>query len=263
MARTKFPLALVALVFSQLPAMAQSALAQAQDSTATSLGPGTAATPGNTTRHLPKPPSLLLDISTMPLQKLPAQHSLQPQYLLSSYLPQQDNFQLRNHDKTLGRKLLRGSLLIGGVELGGMVVLTLLPKEITKWEDDYIDDAKDNLISAWTRPPVWDKDDWVINYIGHPYAGSIYYNAIRSQDATIFESFMFSTVQSAIWEYVIEGIAEQPSIQDLIVTPVAGAIIGEFTHKATLNMRKNGFGFWEKVFVLVLNPTYWANNGFH
>lgn len=169
---------------------------------------------------------------------------------------------LRNQDRPLGRKILRGAFLIGSVELGGMIILNLMPKEITKWESDYIKSAKKNLARSFTQPPVWDKDEWAINYIGHPYAGSIYYNALRSQGATIFQSFAFSTVESAIWEYVIEGIAEQPSIQDLIITPVLGSVVGELTHIATLRMRRNGFNFLEKAFVIVLNPTYWANNGF-
>lgn len=143
----------------------------------------------------------------------------------------------------------------------GMGILILLPKRITHWDDDWIKDAMVNLKTSWTSPPIWDKDDWGLNYVGHPVAGSYYYNAMRSQNATIVQSFAFSTLQSNFWEYVVEGIAERPSIQDLVITPIGGIILGEATHLLTLRMRRNGFNFAEKAFVLVFNPLYAINNG--
>lgn len=173
-----------------------------------------------------------------------------------------EGFKLRNQDRTLGRKLLRAELLIGGSELTGMGILVALPKSVTKWEDDWMQSAAQNLKRAWTKPPVWDKDEWAINYIGHPLAGAMYYNALRSQGATRMESFVYSTVQSTFWEYVVEGIAEQPSIQDLIYTPVVGSFIGELAHLATLRMKYRGFNTLEKIIVTVINPTYVLNNGY-
>ena len=169
---------------------------------------------------------------------------------------------LRNEYNSFWKKAGRGELLIGGIEVIGMVTLMLMPKEVTKWEPDWIKAAKENLIRAFSTPPVWDKDDWILNYVGHPIVGTYYYNAVRSQNATRWQSFLFATVQSCIWEYVIEGVAERPSIQDLFVTPVAGALLGEPIHLATMGMRKNGFSFFEKVFVLIFNPMFVINNGF-
>lgn len=172
------------------------------------------------------------------------------------------NHWLRNEYSSFWKKAGRGELLIGGIEVIGMATLMLMPKEVTKWEPGWIKAAEKNLIRAFSTPPVWDHDDWALNYIGHPIAGSYYYNAVRSQNATRFQSFLFATVQSCIWEYVIEGVAERPSIQDLFVTPVVGALIGEPIHLATMSMRKNGFQFVEKIFVLILNPMFVINNGF-
>jgi len=169
---------------------------------------------------------------------------------------------LRNQYSSFWKKAGRGELLIGGIEVVGMITLMLMPKEVTKWEPGWIKAAEKNLARAFSTPPVWDKDDWALNYIGHPIAGTYYYNAVRSQNATPWQSFLFATVQSCIWEYVIEGTAERPSIQDLIITPVFGALLGEPIHLATMSMRKNGFRFFEKVFVLVFNPLFVINNGF-
>ena len=169
---------------------------------------------------------------------------------------------LRNENKGLWKKIGRAELFIGGVELLGMAVLIMMPKEVTKWPPNWAQDALSNIKRSFSTMPVWDKDEWKINYIGHTVAGSYYYNSLRSQQATRVQSFLFATAQSFIWEYVIEGMAEQPSTQDLFITPIGGFIMGEATHQLTMNMRRNGFNFFEKVFVLIFNPMFVLNNGF-
>ena len=169
---------------------------------------------------------------------------------------------LRNENKGVWKKIGRAELFIGGVELLGMAVLIMMPKEVTKWPPNWAQDAFSNIKRSFTTAPVWDKDEWKINYIGHTVAGSYYYNSLRSQHATRFQSFLFTTVQSVIWEYIIEGVAERPSTQDLFITPIGGYVLGETTHQITMTMRKNGFNFFEKVFVLIFNPMFVLNNGF-
>ena len=184
-------------------------------------------------------------------------------YLLDSSFSKQSNIPLlRNEHAGIWKKVGRAELFIGGVELLGMTVLILMPKEITKWSEDWAKDAWRNLKRSFSTTPVWDKDDWALNYIGHPIAGSYYYNALRSQNASRFHSFLFSTAQSFIWEYIIEGVAERPSAQDILITPVVGSMLGEATHLLTMSMRKNGFNFFEKVFVILFNPMFAINNGF-
>ncbi|WP_203249645.1 MULTISPECIES: DUF3943 domain-containing protein [Cysteiniphilum] len=64
-------------------------------------------------------------------------------------------------------------------------------------------------------------------YIGHPYAGAIYYMAARDSGFGEFESFLYSAfISTFFWEYGVEAFAEVPSIQDLIVTPVDGWLLG-------------------------------------
>lgn len=179
-----------------------------------------------------------------------------------SFTPADEKQSLRNANSTFMKKAGRGALLIGGVEVVGMVALILMPKEVTKWEDDWVKAAERNYKRAFTSAPVMDQDDWQINYIGHPVAGSFYYNAVRSQNATWWQSFLFATAQSFIWEYIVEGCAEQPSIQDLIVTPVGGMALGEPAHLATMAMRRNGFNFIEKVVTFIINPMFVINNGY-
>lgn len=173
-----------------------------------------------------------------------------------------DSFRLRNQDASIWTKMARAELFIGGTELLCMGILMAMPKEVTKWQPGYLNNAMKNIKRAFTTTPVNDQDNWGFNYVGHPIAGSLYYNSIRSQDATIFQSFAFSFAQSAFWEYVIEGTAEQPSLQDLIITPIFGTLLGEASHVATIKMRRNGFNWLEKITVIIINPFYAVNNGF-
>ncbi|MFN8286653.1 MAG: DUF3943 domain-containing protein [Chitinophagales bacterium] len=79
---------------------------------------------------------------------------------------------------------------------------------------------------------------------------------------TWWQSGLFSLGHGMLWEYVIEGGMEQPSVQDIIVTPVAGSLLGELFHFSTLRMSRNGFKWYEKLFVCVFNPMFALNNGF-
>ncbi|MBK9064691.1 MAG: DUF3943 domain-containing protein [Acidobacteria bacterium] len=99
--------------------------------------------------------------------------------------------------------------------------------------------------------------------MGHPYAGALYYNMMRSQGGTPLQSFGFTLFQSTLWEYAIESVAEQPSIQDLVITPIAGSLLGEVFHQLSLEILKKGnLNFGQKVLVFFLNPSWVINNGF-
>ena len=76
--------------------------------------------------------------------------------------------------------------------------------------------------------PVWDNDDFALNYLAHPYCGAVYYMTARSSGLTIFESFSYSVLMSTFfWEYGIEAFAQIPSTQELFITPVLGSVVGE------------------------------------
>lgn len=170
---------------------------------------------------------------------------------------------LRNEDRSFGRMFLRGEAIIGSVELGSLIILALMPQSTTQWDDRPFNKAAQNLKRAWTQPPVWDKDIWFHNYVGHPYAGSIYYNMVRSQGATPLQSFFFSTIQCVLFEYLAEAVAERPSKQDLLITSTVGSILGELFHRLALGlMKKERLTFLEKVVLLVTNPSFVVNNGF-
>ncbi len=125
------------------------------------------------------------------------------------------------------RQIGRNSIVMAGACVGAMGILYLMPTSVTNWEDG----DKVPFNKWWdhvSHAPVWDEDDWFLNYVTHPYAGAVYYMGARSAGANAGYSFVYSFVLSTFfWEYGIEAFAERPSIQDLIVTPVAGAVVGE------------------------------------
>ena len=97
---------------------------------------------------------------------------------------------------------------------------------------------------------MFDKDNSAINYLGHPYFGMNFYLSQRNYG------------ESPLYSYFIESWAEQPSIQDLIITPIVGSILGELVYLATQEMRKDGFTKAEKVILTLINPLYVLQNGY-
>ncbi|MBI5445348.1 MAG: DUF3943 domain-containing protein [Deltaproteobacteria bacterium] len=170
---------------------------------------------------------------------------------------------LRNADRRFATKATRSLLTITGIEIASGVALAFLPQNFSRWDSDVLSRAGANLKRAWTRSPVWDDDIFFHNFIGHPYAGAYYFNMVRSQGATTWQSFGYAVFQSTFWEYCLEAMAEQPSIQDLFITPVVGSLLGELFHNWSLHiLRKGSLSFGEKALVFFLNPAYVVNNGF-
>lgn len=80
-----------------------------------------------------------------------------------------------------------------------------------------------NLVSI---PEFRDGDSFTTNFIAHPLFGAFTYYVFRKQGYTAKQSFYATVLQSALFEYAVEGFVERPSGIDLIVTPVIGAPLG-------------------------------------
>ncbi len=109
-------------------------------------------------------------------------------------------------------------------------ILWVSPETFTRWDKDEI--REEGLLDKWLenvkRGPIWDQDNEILNWVIHPWAGGIYYNAARGSGMKWWESFLFSTFMSTVmWEYGVEAFAETPSWQDIIITPTVGSAIGE------------------------------------
>ncbi|HEV8512055.1 MAG TPA: DUF3943 domain-containing protein, partial [Cyclobacteriaceae bacterium] len=89
---------------------------------------------------------------------------------------------------------------------------------------------KDNIQKGWE----WDNDTFGVNFVGHPYSGTLSFNAGRSNGYTYFQSFGFSAAGSLMWEYFGENT--RPSYNDIIYTPVNGALLGEMLYRLSSNI---------------------------
>lgn len=131
--------------------------------------------------------------------------------------------------------LMGQTYTILGLSVATVGLMTFLPESITSWTAEDRDFS--NLSQKWwdnvSDGPIWDKDEHYLNYVMHPYFGGVYYTAARHAGFQEFESFLYSFAMSTFfWEYGVESFAEIPSIQDIIVTPLFGAAVGEWMYLA-------------------------------
>jgi len=179
--------------------------------------------------------------------------------LVKASRPQWDIY--RNQDKSTFTRLKRAELLSLASQLAGYLVMDVSDV----WKDPNAPPGTrwENLKDAWRTAPTWDDDGYGYNYIGHPYTGAFTYNLMRSQGSSALTSWLFSYSQSLIWEYTLEATVEHPSIQDMLITPNVGSLLGEGIHRLTGKMRENGLSRKEKLLITILNPGYVLNNGYH
>lgn len=129
----------------------------------------------------------------------------------------------------------------GVVALG---VLESLPDDATNWNREEL--RQTPWIQRWgnhvAKVAHWDGDSPFFNYVLHPYGGAAYFMSARSQGFSFWGSSLYCfCVSTFFWEYGIEAFMEIPSIQDLVITPVVGSLIGECFYKWKRNIVANGY----------------------
>ena len=144
-----------------------------------------------------------------------------------------NNINLNKQLSTSQREVFEETFYLQGVAIFAIYVLSEMPKSLSKWEESPFEN--DNLGQSWKNNvnagPIWDLDETWINWIGHPVSGAWYYTLARDKNFDPFESFLYSTfLSSFVWEYGYESFAEIPSLQDLILTPVVGSVLGEYMY---------------------------------
>jgi hypothetical protein len=125
-----------------------------------------------------------------------------------------------------------------GYQAAAIAILYAMPESVTGWTDEQ---KSGYSMSIWwdnVRNPTWDSDDFAINYILHPYWGAAYYVRARERGYPGTEAFWYSAMLSAMYEFGAEALFEQPSIQDLIVTPVLGSLVGAYFMNVRTDIRE-------------------------
>lgn len=123
------------------------------------------------------------------------------------------------------------------VGVGEVFLINLLVNRYNAWirEDEGADvafgDWTTNLGTGW----AWDDNAFHMNMFMHPYHGSLYYNAGRSNGLGYWESTALSLLGSWTWEHF--GETHQPSANDLLATSLGGATLGETFYRLATAIR--------------------------
>ena len=121
---------------------------------------------------------------------------------------------------------------------------------------EYSNITMSSIRQNFQRGWVWDNDNFMINQIGHPYQGSLYYSGARASGLSYWQSLPYCLLGSVTWEYFCE--TDPPAINDVITTPLGGAALGEITWRLSgmvLDDSSRGMRrFWREAAALCLNP---------
>jgi hypothetical protein len=93
--------------------------------------------------------------------------------------------------------------------------------------------ANNLQISGWE----WDEDKFFNNQFSHPYHGSFYFNAFRSEGYSFSQSALATFTGSLIWE--IAGERDKGAPNDLINTTFGGITWGEMSHRLAMRFTHN------------------------
>jgi hypothetical protein len=109
------------------------------------------------------------------------------------------------------------------------------------------------------RDIVFDDNRFDTNALNHPVAGALYYQMARGNGFSVGASFVSSFLASTAWEYFVE-FNEKPSINDLILTPLGGAVIGEATYRLGRLFYEGRPGFGNCLGAIVFSPVATLND---
>jgi hypothetical protein len=135
--------------------------------------------------------------------------------------------------------------------------------EVLPWIfDRYVADVDYARISWHTVSENWkagfgfDANEFEGNEALHPYQGSLFFEAGRSNGFTYWESGLFALTGSLLWEFLLEN--ERPSTNDLVNTTLGGMVRGEAQHRLAAmlldNTASGGERFWRELGAGILNP---------
>jgi len=141
---------------------------------------------------------------------------------------------------------------------GELGLLEVLPWAFDRYvlKEDYAHISWHTVSHNYHTGFVYDRDDFNTNQFAHPYHGSLFFGAARSNGFSFWESSAFALAGSFIWECCMENTA--PSINDLINTTLGGMTRGEISHRLSAmildNTASGGERLWRELGAAVVNP---------
>ena len=102
----------------------------------------------------------------------------------------------------------------------------------------------------------YDDNHFKTNMFAHPFHGSLYFGAARSNGFNYFESVPFAILGSFMWECC--GETHLPAWNDWVMTSLGGATIGEMVYRAGSsfldNERSGGSRTMKEIGNFIINP---------
>jgi len=151
-----------------------------------------------------------------------------------------------------GKRFLYSNYVMLSSSLGGHLYLYLRTFKTQDWSQKF---KWSHIEHTFTLPPEREYDHWTFNYLVHPYMGSLTYLATRNRGGGMFEAYIFSNLNSILYEYVVSSSLHRPSINDMIITPLGGLLVGEtiFRIKNRI-LRTDRLTFWKKIALTIMDP---------
>ncbi|HET9596776.1 MAG TPA: DUF3943 domain-containing protein [Anaeromyxobacteraceae bacterium] len=118
----------------------------------------------------------------------------------------------------------------------------------------------DTIAQNFNKGWIIDTDPFWVNQLGHPYEGSLFFNAARSTGHNFYESVLGSFLGSYIWESFME--VQSPSVNDQITTPGGGSVFGEVLYRSYRLLLDSAPGkpsFWRRAGALIVDPVAAGN----
>jgi len=100
----------------------------------------------------------------------------------------------------------------------------------------------------------WDNDSFWWNFVAHPYVGSQTYLYYRARGYSRSSSFWGSFVASFLFESTIESFHTGFSVNDAIITPTLGYILGNWIERKSIEMVNSGDRL-QGIVAKLLNPS--------
>src|SRR5262245_6983118 len=181
---------------------------------------------------------------------------------------EQDGNDLRSNEKvfhSMQKNYSMGRYLRATIEtsaLLGMVSLYYWGTKSSSADFDY-DVSFETLKNKFSGKAILFDDNSIgtNSFPGHPLSGAYYYLIARNNKLSRAESFLWSFATSAIHEFFIK-LPEVASINDFVVTPVAGAAIGEAMYEFGRYFRcsENKDDLIYKIMAAIVDPIALVNS---
>ena len=138
----------------------------------------------------------------------------------------------QNEEWDLSQPRKTEKAVVQGLIAGGEILLINGTFSLVNWASGWpwafptANSIQNNFTSSWQ----WENaDGFFVNQLGHPFQGSLYFNAGRLNGFGFYESIFFSAFGSFAWETLFES--QQASINDFITTVPGSVAAGEILYR--------------------------------